>query len=195
MSEIYPGPMTSRCFDGFKLEAVGQWWIAGVPATGGSKKLLLQPHKGRREALVNYKIVDDCARNAGWRDAVAAQVIQTFAGPPFPARTPLIVHAAFVLPTPKSFRTADGQISPHMRPLHCTKPDASKLWRAAEDALTGILWYDDANIVQQTVDKFYTHQWEGPEEPGLWLAVWRVVVPSTWRQQTRRRDRKRAEGG
>jgi Holliday junction resolvase RusA-like endonuclease len=36
-----------------------------------------------------------------------------------------------------------------------TKPDTTKLLRAVEDALTGIVWADDAQIVTQTVWKRY----------------------------------------
>jgi Holliday junction resolvase RusA-like endonuclease len=41
-----------------------------------------------------------------------------------------------------------------------TKPDLSKLLRAAEDALTGIVWKDDAQIIEARVLKGFT---EGAE--------------------------------
>lgn len=36
-----------------------------------------------------------------------------------------------------------------------TKPDTTKLLRAVEDALTGIVWRDDAQVVEQTISKVY----------------------------------------
>jgi Holliday junction resolvase RusA-like endonuclease len=39
-----------------------------------------------------------------------------------------------------------------------TRPDALKLARAAEDALTGILWHDDAQIVEEHLDKVFGDQ-------------------------------------
>jgi len=42
-------------------------------------------------------------------------------------------------------------------PEHHTKqPDATKLLRSTEDALTKIVWEDDAQVVEQTVKKYYT---------------------------------------
>jgi crossover junction endodeoxyribonuclease RusA len=35
------------------------------------------------------------------------------------------------------------------------KPDCTKLLRALEDALTGILWIDDSQVVRQVVGKSY----------------------------------------
>jgi Holliday junction resolvase RusA-like endonuclease len=36
-----------------------------------------------------------------------------------------------------------------------TRPDVLKLARAAEDALTGIVWRDDSQIVHETLAKVY----------------------------------------
>lgn len=42
--------------------------------------------------------------------------------------------------------------------IHTVKPDATKLWRSTEDALTGIAWRDDAQISVQVVEKRYGSQ-------------------------------------
>lgn len=44
---------------------------------------------------------------------------------------------------------------PKKRTSHVVKPDCSKLVRAAEDSLTGIVYQDDAQIVSIVADKFY----------------------------------------
>jgi Holliday junction resolvase RusA-like endonuclease len=49
-----------------------------------------------------------------------------------------------------------------------TRPDATKLWRPTEDALTGIVWRDDSQIIRQLVRKRYC----GPGEvPGAEVLV------------------------
>jgi Holliday junction resolvase RusA-like endonuclease len=37
----------------------------------------------------------------------------------------------------------------------CVKPDCTKLLRGVEDAMTGIVWRDDAQVVEQMVSKVY----------------------------------------
>jgi Holliday junction resolvase RusA-like endonuclease len=44
--------------------------------------------------------------------------------------------------------------------LPVVMPDATKLLRGLEDALTGVVWHDDAQIVSQHVEKRYAL---GPE--------------------------------
>jgi Holliday junction resolvase RusA-like endonuclease len=40
--------------------------------------------------------------------------------------------------------------------MHPTvKPDLTKLLRAVEDALTGVVWRDDSQIIHQVVNKEY----------------------------------------
>lgn len=43
------------------------------------------------------------------------------------------------------------------------KPDALKLARACEDALTGVVWVDDAQVVDGRQTKHYTCRYEGRE--------------------------------
>jgi Holliday junction resolvase RusA-like endonuclease len=72
----------------------------------------------------------------------------------------------FLMPRPKGhFRTGKrAHILREAAPLyHTSKPDATKLLRATEDALTGILWHDDAQIAMQIVKKRYTSSNPGAE--------------------------------
>lgn len=73
-------------------------------------------------------------------------------------RCPLCVSVTFTLPRPKShYRT--GKNSHLLREdapyWHTVKPDATKLLRGTEDALTGLLWADDSQICEQHVQKVY----------------------------------------
>lgn len=91
-------------------------------------------------------ITTDNPKSKGWQQLVAEQaqgVAQDglFVGP-------VLLSAIFCLPRPQSMPK---------RVLHHTKkPDLSKLVRALEDALTGILYHDDSQIVRLRVSKVYT---------------------------------------
>ena len=60
---------------------------------------------------------------------------------------PVELEVTFHLPRPKYIKDAT--------PPHTVKPDVSKLLRAVEDALTGVLYTDDSRIVQCTCSKRY----------------------------------------
>jgi Holliday junction resolvase RusA-like endonuclease len=51
------------------------------------------------------------------------------------------------------------------------KPDALKLARAVEDALTGVVWVDDAQIVKEYLSKRYC---EPGEQPNVTVTVWQL---------------------
>ena len=51
-------------------------------------------------------------------------------------------------------RNAD-QVKASAPPHPTTKPDATKLVRAVEDALTGVIWRDDSQVVRQWASKVY----------------------------------------
>ncbi len=59
--------------------------------------------------------------------------------------TPLILQAQCCFKRPKSVT----------RKFMTTKPDASKLLRAIEDALTGVVYVDDAQLVRSWAAKHY----------------------------------------
>ncbi len=71
---------------------------------------------------------------------------------------PLKLELSFRLPRPKShYRT--GKHSDELRPdsptFHTSKPDTTKLIRGVEDACTGLIWKDDAQIAIQHAVKVY----------------------------------------
>lgn len=50
----------------------------------------------------------------------------------------------------------DGVLLPKFRyAKHVSKPDTTKLVRALEDALTGVVWKDDAQVFSQYAHKVY----------------------------------------
>ena len=61
---------------------------------------------------------------------------------------PLRVHIEFSFVRPKS-------VSPRKRPQHTVRPDLDKLVRAVLDACTGVVWRDDAQVVELCARKNY----------------------------------------
>lgn len=150
---------------------VVSFFVAGHPQPGGSKRGFAIRQPGGR---VRVAIVEDAKRNKPWRSSVAMVASQAMTGSPLAG--PISVDVVFRVARPKghfgSGRNA-GTVRPSA-PMHpTTKPDATKLWRAAEDALTGIVWRDDAQIVRQTVEKRYADA--GP--PGVFVRVWSLDRP------------------
>lgn len=122
--------------------------VFGIPRPGGSKKAFV--------VCGRAKIVDTGKHTKDWRALVTAAAMNAIGG-----ATPLItssiaVSVMFRMPRPKSHYRKDGTIKESFRcAQHTHKPDATKLWRSTEDALTGIVWRDDAQIVSQLIDKRY----------------------------------------
>jgi crossover junction endodeoxyribonuclease RusA len=104
-------------------------FVPGAPKPQGSKTYY---GKGRP--------VESCKDLPQWRQAVAF-----FAAQAKPALTPrpdaVVVAFEFVMPRP-------AYLPKTRTPEHTKQPDLDKLVRAAGDALTGILWEDDAQIAR-----------------------------------------------
>ena len=124
--------------------------VLGIPAPQGSKTsgLTKSGHPFTREAN---------PRTRPWRQAVAAEALASWQNKAMEGPVELV--AAFFFPRPKShYRT--GKHSHDLRadaPIHHTsKPDLSKLVRAVEDAMTGIIYRDDSQISAMAPKKVYT---------------------------------------
>ncbi len=119
-----------------------QLTVYGVALPQGSKSARVV--KGR--AILTEGFGDGPRRRKAWRDAVAdaAREWQKTHNAAL-LEGPLRFEAWFYLPRPKS--------APKRVAMPAKKPDASKLLRSVEDALTGIIWHDDAQIVTAHVFK------------------------------------------
>ena len=134
-----------------KWSPVEQIVVGGKPATAGSKKAFHSKKTGKTW------VTDDCTRGKEWRATVrAAAVEQRITAELY--RGPILLLVRFRLAHPKSHvRTGKnaGLLKSSAPVFPTTKPDTTKLLRAIEDALTGIIWEDDAQVVFQIVTKAY----------------------------------------
>ena len=101
-------------------------------------------------------VVDANKKSAGWKKIVAKAASQAYSGPPLDE--PLRVRMTFVRARPKChYRTGKNahllKDDAPSQPIFT--PDVLKLARGAEDAMTGIIYCDDARTVSLEVDKCF----------------------------------------
>lgn len=100
-------------------------------------------------------VTSDNPRLRGWRQLVAESASAALEGTGWHAGVGAItLTATFYLPRPKVLGT---KTKPHL-----TRPDVDKLARAVGDALTGVCWHDDSQVVDLRVQKVYAGVGESP---------------------------------
>lgn len=138
-----------------------KFFVAGIPRPGGSKRVFPIRKGG---VLTGKFIVTDAAgqANKDWRASVAHEGMESMrldygdtGGTRAPLRYPLEIELAFVMPRPKYHFKANGELKGVYPDEHAIKPDLGKLVRSTVDALTHIIWADDAQIVKETHSKAY----------------------------------------
>ncbi len=118
--------------------------VVGIAAPQGSKTAFV---RGGRVSLV-----ESCARVKPYRALVSLAASQARKEPP--TRLPVGIGITFVFVRPKSHYTSKGELRAGA-PSFPGKPDVDKLCRAVLDALTGILYHDDAQVVSLNASKRY----------------------------------------
>jgi crossover junction endodeoxyribonuclease RusA len=90
-----------------------------------------------------------------WRLLVASAAQPAAAAHGLIAGVPVIVTLRFALPRPQS-------LTKRRERAHMTRPDLDKLVRACLDALTGVLFVDDGQVVALEASKRYAKDGEAP---------------------------------
>lgn len=121
-----------------------EFLVYGIASGMGSKRAFTP--KGWK-----HPVLTDSNRNLkSWQALVADGASRAILAQP-PTWTifggPVRLTIAFYLPRPKSL--------PKRVTAHTKAPDCSKLVRSTEDALSGIVYRDDAQIVELVAGKFY----------------------------------------
>ena len=136
------------------LASIGRGYaftVYGNAEPAGSKRAFYRPGLGVR-------VVDANPKSREWKNLVAQEAGRISTGM---LEGPLSLHATFYRPRPASHfgsgRNA-GVLKTSAPAYPATRPDTTKLLRAVEDALQGVLYRDDAQIVEQHVSK----QWGDP---------------------------------
>ena len=99
---------------------------------------------------------DSARKGTPWRRQVAQAAGEAMNGAGL-LDGALSLTVRFYVPRPKSHFGARG-LRPSAPDYPTTRPDITKLLRAIEDACTGIVWRDDAQVVAQHALKGYGEQ-------------------------------------
>ncbi len=132
-----------------------KFFVPGLPAPGGSKKAFNWRAKDGRSGT---SIVDaGGVKNKNWRAAVsyAAREAMIVSGQKNLLKGPLYLSIVFTLPRPAGHFGKHGNLLPSAAAWPLKRPDTTKLLRSTEDALTHIVWIDDALVVAMHVTKIY----------------------------------------
>lgn len=127
--------------------------VYGDVQPAGSKRAFINPRSGRA-------IVTDANRKAkDWKAQVAQHAGEHFHGELLTG--PLFVTFTFYRPRLASHYGSgrnEGVLKASAPAYPTTRPDALKLARGCEDALTGVIWRDDSQIVTELLEK----RWGSP---------------------------------
>jgi len=139
------------------------FYVIGRPQPAGSKRAFAIRAGGQLTGRT--AVADANPRARSWQHQVtsaAPHLEHLLTGP-------LALEVTFMLARPVG-HYGQGRNRHRLRPAApaypAVRPDVTKLLRGVEDALTGVLWRDDAQIVTQTARKLYS------EPEGAHIRVW-----------------------
>jgi Holliday junction resolvase RusA-like endonuclease len=141
--------------------------VVGTPRPQGSKRPVRNKHTGRIHMVESSERLPDW--RADIRDAAMRATDDVLTSAYW--ERPLAVSIWFTLPRPKGHylpantRRAAPELRPDAPKHPAGKPDTDKLLRAVLDALTGLVWRDDAQVVDILARKVYG------ERPGADITV------------------------
>jgi Holliday junction resolvase RusA-like endonuclease len=124
------------------------FFVPGIPAPQGSKRAFHHASTGKIMMLESSKRVKP------WRLDVAAMAHEAMGDRPL-LEGPIALTVTFSFVRPKSHLTSKGDLRKGAPLEHVSRPDVSKLARALEDALTGIVFRDDSQVCELSACKEY----------------------------------------
>ena len=138
--------------------------VYGTPQPAGSKRAFAYRKKGG-EGKLGVRVTDDNPKATDWKGSVAkaaGEVMTEDGGGLFEG--PLKLSLVFIVARPKGHFGKRG-LRPSAPPHPDKRPDALKLARGTEDAMTGVVYRDDAQNVLVTLQK----AWGEPERCEVWV--------------------------
>ena len=145
-----------------------QFWVPGIPATAGSKTPFI--YKDKKSGKNRVAMSPANKRQKPWMADVKYHAGKEM-GLISPLTGAVILKVQFQFMRPRSHfgsgRNA-GQVKASAPKYHITKPDLTKLTRAVEDALRGVIYRDDSQVVAQRPTKRYS------EAPGALITIMEV---------------------
>ena len=124
--------------------------LGKVEPQGSIRAFPLPAKPGAVDQRPKIRLTSTNAKVKPWRQQIGWTAVVAAREAGFelqPQEVPIRIDFIFYLDRPKSTKKS--------RTWPTVKPDYDKLARAATDALTGILWVDDCQICQSTIQKRY----------------------------------------
>lgn len=134
--------------------------VIGTPAPKGSWRAFV---RGARAVMVA-----DNRKTAPWCDAVADAAHVAMGNRAAFHDTPLVVALIFFAARPAGHLTKSGGLRKNAPVRPWRKPDVDKMARSTLDAMTGVVFDDDARVVSLVCDKWFA---DGDEQPGAHITV------------------------
>lgn len=134
-----------------KLETPIRFTVLGKAQTAGSKRGFAFQ---RKDKSLGTRMAPDNPKTKAWMHEVASVASESYTGPLLDCA--LDVEMVFFRPrSPSDFGTGRnaGVLRKSAPKYPTTKPDNTKTARAVEDALKGVIWTDDARVVDLIVRK------------------------------------------
>ncbi len=123
--------------------------VYGKPEPAGSKRGFAFK---RKTGGTGVAISDANPKSRNWKNEVSHRAAECYQGELLDG--PLFVSFVFHVPRIKGHFGKKG-LKPTAPQYPAGRPDVLKLARGVEDALTGVVWRDDSQIVQETLAKRY----------------------------------------
>lgn len=139
--------------------------VFGTPQPAGSKKAVSWQTKDGSRSGTN--VIDANPKAAKWKNQVAQEAGKRWDGHRL-IDDPLEVRFVFYVVRPKGHFGSRGNLLPSAPRWPAKKPDALKLARAVEDALTGVVYRDDSLIIRELLEK------EWGEQERVEISIWRA---------------------
>lgn len=135
-----PAPSPDNPFIAFR--------VYGIPQTKGSAKGFVG--RSKKTGKLRAFITNDNTKNKGWAETVSgeAQLARRVHHLAAPFAGAIRLELEFYVKKPKSY--------PKTKELPAIKkPDLDKMIRSVKDALTGIFYLDDSQVVEESASKHY----------------------------------------
>lgn len=128
--------------------------VLGAAKPQGSKRGFVVR---RRDGSHGVAMAESCREVKSWRQQVAAQAYAAKRGGPLIAG-PVEIEMHFFRVRPRTHYGAGKnatKIKPKSPKYPISAPDVDKLARAVNDALKGVIWRDDSQVVRQVACKHW----------------------------------------
>jgi len=130
--------------------------VLGIAQPAGSKRAMpiyRGSHAQGNRTFTGRSVAIDANPKAGaWKGELRSAAREQYSGPLLDG--PLGVEIVIFVTRPAGHSGKRGLL-PSAPAFPATRPDVLKLARGIEDALTGVLWTDDARIVTERIQKLY----------------------------------------